>query len=384
MKCSNLKKKAACMLSVLSLCVNSSNSSAEDTKNSVLIPVQSSNNNVSDANNTKNTVEKIIGNTSSENSNNNASNANNIKNKVEETVENTSSENSEIDKLKQEIKNNAHKKKIYKKNISGLKIDNYTPESAQAPKKELKKTPMSQMINFIVGLGFIGGLAWAAKSLVSIIWQRLARGVHLKNSKEHKEMLRYVSELSSFGLAAVSKIAVRISKDKKAALCIINSNDYENQDIKISDLGEQVENLIIFCQGSKSVNITELSNKIKKLSVVSGGCIKICKVPKVEFFYAKCSGLIVDEKNEIAEESQLKEAILNIQSFVIATEEENKISSIKTSEELFDLIKNKNKVFLGGNKPSNAQYKAIKGLISNHGFGKDNWFTIYREDSPNK
>jgi len=353
MKYSNLKKKVACMLSILSLGINSSNSNAEDTENSVSIPVQDSDNN-SDANNRKSTAEKI--------------------------VKNTSPENSEIDKLKQEIENNAYKKKIDKKNISGLKIDNYTPETAQAPKKELKKTPMSQMISFIVGLGVIGGLGWAAKSIISLIWQRLARGIHLKNSKEHKEMLKYVSELSSFSFSAVRKMAMRISEDKKAALYIINSNDYENQDIKIGNPGESVENLIIFCQGSKSVNIAELSNNIKKLSVVSGGCIKICKVPKVEFFYAKCSNLIVDEKDETNEESQLKEAVLNIQNFSIETGEENKISSIKTSEELLDLIKNKNKVFLGGNKPNNAQYKTIKGLISNHGFGKDNWFTIYKED----
>ena len=196
MKYSSLKKKAACVLSILSLGVNSSNSSsnAEDTKNSVSIPVQNSDNNAINANNTKNTVEKII--------------------------ENTSTENSEIDKLKQEIKNNARKKKIYKKNISGLKIDNYTPESAQTPKKGLNKAPMSQMINFIVGLGVIGGLGWAAKSLISVIWQRLARGVHLKNSKEHKEILKYVSELSSFSFSMVRKMTMRISEDKKAALCI--------------------------------------------------------------------------------------------------------------------------------------------------------------------
>ncbi len=284
-------------------------------------------------------------------------------------------------KLEEEISKNMEKKNNYKKDISKLKIDTYIPN---VPQKEKKQSMKSMLVNLLVGLGVIVGVGWGVESLVSMLWQRIARGVHVKNSAEHKEILKYLSELDKFTPSHVMAdgITTRQSQDGKAKMYFINNYD-KAAELKIEneikkDNENVVENIIIFGKGDKDITIESLGSNIKKLCVVSSGCVKICKAAQVEFFYAKCSNLVIDKQDIVSTDvdSKLKEAILNIRN--ISIEEDKKNFSVIAYEELVELIKNNG--LLGGKKPDNIEYKTMKGLISSNGFGEKNWFTVYSKE----
>jgi hypothetical protein len=180
----------------------------------------------------------------------------------------------------------------------------------------------------------------------------------------------------------VEGTTTRKSQDNKAKMYFINNYD-KAAELKIEneikkDNENVVENIIIFGKGDKDITIKNLGPKIKKLCVVSSGCVKICKAAQVEFFYAKCSNLIISK--EIFENnnanSELKEAILNIRNLSIEESQGN--FSVIAYKELVELIKNNG--LLGGKKPNNIEYKTMKGLISSNGFGEKNWFTVYSKE----
>ena len=347
MKCSVLRKKIACTLSVLILGVNSK---AEDTKQNSLF--QNENNKLD------------------ENKINSKFNSNS-------SSDSDSDSDSKLDKIKQEIIHNINKKNINDKNISELKIDTYIPE---IPKKETEKNLASRIINFSINFDITMGIIFGIKSVINILCQRLRHGKHIKYSQDYKQMLRYLHEFENFDPSELKfkKISLRFSKDKKAALYIINSEDYENKEIKIENAPE---NIIIFCNGDKNINISKLNKEIKRLFIISKNCVQICNAPKIEFFYAGVSSLIIPKNNkncENNENSQLKEAILNIQNLIIGIGEENEeYSNIIDSNELVKLLETRG--LLGGKKPDNIKYKTIRASCSNNGFGKNNWFTIYKE-----
>lgn len=281
-------------------------------------------------------------------------------------------------KLEEEISKNIEKKNNYKKDISKLKIDTYIPH---VPQKEKKQSMKSMLVNLLVGFAFIAGVGWGLESLVSMLWQRIARGVHIKNSAEHKEMLKYLSELDKFTPSHVMAdgITTRQSQDGKAKMYFVNNYDKDAK-LKIEDGVKKdnenvVENIIIFGKGDKDITIESLGSNTKKLCVVSSGCVKIFKAPQVEFFYAKCSNLVINKQDieSTDVDSKLKEAILNIRNLSI--EEDKKNFSVIAYKELVELIKNNG--LLGGKKPDNIEYKTMKGLISSNGFGEKNWFTVY-------
>ena len=275
-------------------------------------------------------------------------------------------------KLEEEISKNIEKKNNYKNDIVKLKIDTYIPHVSQ---KEKKQSMKSTIINLLVGLAVIGGAWWGLESLVSMLWQRIARGVHVKNSAEHKEILKYLSELDKFTPSHVMVVGIttRKSQDNKAKMYFVNNYD-KDAELKV-DNEDVVENIIIFGKGDKDITIESLSSNIKKLCVVSSGCVKICEAAQVEFFYAKCSNLVIDKQDIVSTDvdSKLKEAILNIRN--ISIEEDKKNFSVIAYKELVELIKNNG--LLGGKKPDNIEYKTMKGLISSNGFGEKNWFTVY-------
>ena len=161
--------------------------------------------------------------------------------------------------------------------------------------------------------------------------------------------------------------------DKDAKLKIENEIKKDNENV--------VENIIIFGKGDKDITIESLGSNIKKLCVVSSGCVKICKAAQVEFFYAKCSNLIISK--EIFEDnnanSELKEAILNIRNLSIEESQGN--FSVVAYDKLVRLIEKNG--LLGGARPKNIEYKTMKGLISSNGFGEKNWFTIYSKKNSN-
>ena len=281
-------------------------------------------------------------------------------------------------KLEEEISKSIEKKNNYKKDISKLKIDTYIPH---VPQKEKKQSMKSMLVNLLVGFAFIAGVGWGLESLVSMLWQRIARGVHIKNSAEHKEMLKYLSELDKFTPSHVMAdgITTRQSQDGKAKMYFVNNYDKDAK-LKIEDGVKKdnenvVENIIIFGKGDKDITIESLGSNTKKLCVVSSGCVKIFKAPQVEFFYAKCSNLVINKQDieSTDVDSKLKEAILNIRN--ISIEEDKKKFSVIAYKELVELIKNNG--LLGGKKPDNIEYKTMKGLISSNGFGEKNWFTVY-------
>ena len=345
MKYSVLRKKTACILSVLILGINSK---AEDKKNNFLF--QNKNNNLD-----KNKI----------NSDSNSSSSSNY------------NYNSKFDEIKQEIINNINKRDIYNKNISELKIDTYIPE---IPKKETEKSLAAHIVNFSINFAVLWGIISGIKSVINILWQRLRHGKHIIYSQDYKQMLRYLHEFENFNPTELKfkNISLKFSKDKKALLYIINSDDYENKEIKIEN---SPENIIIFCNGDKNINISKLNQEVKRLCIISKNCVQICNAPKIEFFYAGVSNLIIPKNNkncENNENSQLKEAILNIQNLIIEKENENEEHShIIDSDELVKLLETRG--FLGGKKPDNIEYKIIKASCSNNGFGKNNWFTIYKE-----
>ena len=306
--------------------------------------------------------------------------------KIEKPLVNQPDGNYQIEekKLNEEISKNIEKKNNYKNDIAKLKIDTYIPHVSQ---KEKKQSMKSTIINLLVGLAVIGGAWWGLESLVSMLWQRIACGVHVKNSAEHKEILKYLSELDKFTPSHVMAegTTTRTSQDNKAKMYFINNYDkaaklkIENEIKK--DNENVVENIIIFGKGDKDITIESLGSNIKKLCVISSGCVKICKAAQVEFFYAKCSNLVIN-KQEIEGtdvDSKLKEAILNIRNLSIEINKEN--FSVIAYKELVGLIKNNG--LLGGARPKNIEYKTMKGLISSNGFGEKNWFTIYSKKNSN-
>jgi len=365
MRYSNLRKKTACVLSVFSLGINSK---AEKIEKPLL--------NQSDKNLQIEKAKKL-----KEGKN------------IVPVLENVAYEGpgsfnfdkifqaEEEKKTKEEIIKNIEQKNKYKKDISKLKIDTYIPN---VPQKEKKQSMKSMLVNLLVGLAVIAGAAWGLESLVSMLWQRIARGVHVKNSAEHKEMLKYLSELDKFTPSHVMAegTTTRTSQDNKAKMYFINNYDkaaklkIENEIKK--DNENVVENIIIFGKGDKDITIESLGPNTKKLCVVSSGCVKICKAAQVEFFYAKCSNLVI-KKQDIEStdvDSKLKEAILNIRNLSIEESQGN--FSVVAYEELVELIKNNG--LLGGKKPDNIEYKTMKGLISSNGFGEKNWFTVYSKE----
>ena len=278
-------------------------------------------------------------------------------------------------KLEEEISKNIEKKNKYKKDISKLKIDTYIPH---VPKKEKKQSMKSMLINLLVGLTVIAGVGWGLESLVSMLWQRIARGVHVKNSVEHKEILNYLSELGKFipSHVMVEGTTTRKSQDNKAKMYFVNNYD-KDAELKIEN-EDEVRDIIIFGKGDKSITIQDLDTNIKKLYIIAGGCVKICKAPQVKFFCAQCSNLIINKSNieNIVGVSELKEAILNIRNLSI--EESGNKFSVIAYDELINLMEKNG--LLGGKKPDNIEYKTMRGLISNNGFGEKNWFTVYSEE----
>ena len=371
MKYSNLRKKTACILSVLSLGIDSK---AEKIEKPLL--------NQSDKNFQTEEAKKLI-------------EGKNIAPIVKDLAEpepmveyggpdffDKVFKTGKEKKLEEEISKSIEKKNNYKKDISKLKIDTYIPN---VPQKEKKQSMKSMLVNLLVGLGVIVGVGWGVESLVSMLWQRIARGVHIKNSAEHKEMLKYLSELVKFTPSHVMGTTTRKSQDNKAKMYFVNNYDKDAK-LKIEneikkDNENVVENIIIFGKGDKDITIESLGSNIKKLCVVSSGCVKICKAAQVEFFYAKCSNLIISK--EIFEDnnanSELKEAILNIRNLSIEESQGN--FSVVAYDKLVRLIEKNG--LLGGARPKNIEYKTMKGLISSNGFGEKNWFTIYSKKNSN-
>ena len=305
--------------------------------------------------------------------------------KIEKPLVNQPDGNYQIEekKLNEEISKNIEKKNNYKNDIAKLKIDTYIPHVSQ---KEKKQSMKSTIINLLVGLAVIGGAWWGLESLVSMLWQRIARGVHIKNSAEHKEMLKYLSELVKFTPSHVMGTTTRKSQDNKAKIYFVNNYDKDFDlpkiDNEVKKDNENVfENVIIFGRGDKNITIQGLGTNIKKLCIISGGCVKICKAPNIEFFYAQCSNLVINKEDIISDgnDSKLKEAILNIRNLSVGEGENN--FSVIAYNELLKLIKSNG--LLGGKKLENTEYKTMKGLISSNGFGKDNWFTIYSKENSN-
>ncbi len=282
------------------------------------------------------------------------------------------------EKLNEEINKNIENKNRYKENFAKLKIDTYIPNISQQAngKKQITKS----IISLLIGLGIIAGLGWGIKSLVSVLWQRIVRGVHMKYSTYHKEMIRYLNELGNFTPFHVmgDGVTTKSSKDSKARMYYVNN--YDNQakvSVEAMSNGETVA--IIFGKGDKDITVEKISEGIKKLCIIAGGCVKICNAHNVEFFYTKCSNLIISKENiNDSTTSCLKEAILNIRN--LSFENEDNKFNVVGSDNLLDLINSKKISFLGGST-SGANYKTIKGLISSNGFGENNWFTVYREEN---
>lgn len=372
MKYSNLRKKTACILSVLSLGIDSK---AEKIEKPLL--------NQSDKNFQTEEAKKLI------EGKNIAPIVKDLA-KPEPMVEYGGPDffdkvfkTGKEKKLEEEISKSIEKKNNYKKDISKLKIDTYIPN---VPQKEKKQSMKSMILRLLVGFAFIAGVGWGLESLVSMLWQRIARGVHIKNSAEHKEMLKYLSELVKFTPSHVMGTTTRKSQDNKAKIYFVNNYDKDFDlpkiDNEVKKDNENVfENVIIFGRGDKNITIQGLGTNIKKLCIISGGCVKICKAAQVEFFYAKCSNLVINKQDIKGTDvdSKIKEAILNIRNLSIENNKGN--FSIIAYKELVELIKNNG--LLGGARPKNIEYKTMKGLISSNGFGEKNWFTIYSKKNSN-
>lgn len=283
------------------------------------------------------------------------------------------------EKLNEEINKNIENKNRYKENFAKLKIDTYIPNISQQAngKKQITKS----IISLLIGLGIIAGLGWGIKSLVSVLWQRIVRGVHVKYSTDHKEMIRYLNELDNFTPfhVMVNGVTTKSSKDSKARMYYVNN--YDNQakvSVKATSNDETVA--IIFGKGDKDITVEKISEGIKKLCIIAGGCVKICNAHNVEFCYTKCSNLIISKNNinNSGDASQLKEAILNVRN--LSFENEDNKFNVVGSDDLLNLINSQKISFLGGST-GGTNYKTIKGLISSNGFGENNWFTVYREEN---